>query len=177
MTHENLPALNKYTSQTQYEALVEINETNSIVKIVQQGRSSKTLGALIRCMWIKQKDYTDVNGVLREGWFVTAEGLHAMSVYKVKYDREQEEARKYEERVAKFEGFILAFVEVSEENNPKIATLREEIAVLEKAVSNARNEAVGWANLIHQTDQNRILNKHNLTITKTYDNPRRYRYD
>lgn len=177
MTHENLPALNKYTSATQYEALKEISETNSIVKIAQQGRSSKTLGALIRSMWIKQKDYTDANGVLREGWFVTDEGQHAMNVYKVKYDREQEEARKYAERVTKFEGFLVTFVEMSEENNPKIASLREEIAVLEKAVSNARNEAVGWANLIHQSDQNKILNKHGYTITRTYDNPRRYRYD
>jgi hypothetical protein len=179
MTHENLPALNKYTSQTQYEALVEINETNSIVKIVQQGRSSKTLGALIRCMWIKQKDYTDANGVLREGWFVTAEGLHAMSVYKVKYDREQEEARKYAERVDKFEVFLLAFVEVSNANEPKIASLREELAELEKVLSNAKNEVLRWASLIHQADQNRILHKHKCSITKPYDNPshRRYRYD
>lgn len=178
MTHENLPALNKYTSQTQYEALVEINETNSIVKIVQQGRSSKTLGALIRCMWIKQKDYTDTNGVLREGWFVTAEGLHAMSMYKVKLDREQEEARKCEERVAKFEGFIVAFVEITEANNPKIAALREELAVLEKEVSNAKNEVVGWSNLIPQYDLNRILHKYKCSITRN-DNPtdRRYRYD
>ena len=179
MTHENLPALNKYTSQTQYEALVEINETNSIVKIVQQGRSSKTLGALIRSMWIKQKDYTDADGVLREGWFVTDEGLHAMSVYKIKYDRQQEEARKCEERVAKFEGFLLAFIEVSEANNPRIASLREEIAELEKAVYNAKNEVIGWAALIPQHDQNRILSKHKCPITRTHDNPtyRRYRYD
>jgi len=166
MTHENLPALNKYTSQTQYEALVEINETNSIVKIVQQGRSSKTLGALIRCMWIKQKDYTDANGVLREGWFVTDEGLHAMSVYKIKYDREQEEARKCEERVAKFEGFLVAYLEVSGANNPKIASLREEIAELEKAVYSAKNEAIGWAALIPQYDQDRILHKHKLSARR-----------
>lgn len=169
MTHENLPALNKYTSQTQYEALVEINDTNSIVKIVQQGRSSKTLGALIRCMWIKQKDYTDANGVLREGWFVTDEGLHAMSVYKIKHDREQEEARKCAERVVKFEGFLVAFLEVSNTNNPKIASLREEIAELEKAVYNAKNEVIGWAALIPQYDQDRILHKHKCSITKSYN--------
>lgn len=177
MSHENLPALNKYTSRTQYDALMEIDKSKSILNVVMNGSSSKTLGALVRCMWIKQKDYTDDNGIVREGWFVTDEGKHAMSMYKVKLDREQEEARKCEERVAKFEGFLIAFVEVSEANNPRIASLREEIAELEKAVSNARNEVVGWANLIPQYDQNRILHKHKCSITKTHDNPsyrRRY---
>lgn len=177
MSHENLPALNKYTSRTQYDALMEIDKSKSILNVVMNGSSSKTLGALVRCMWIKQKDYTDDNGIVREGWFVTDEGKHAMSMYKVKLDREQEEARKCAERVDKFEGFLVAFVEVSEANNPRIASLREEIAVLEKEVSNARNEVVGWANLIPQYDQNRILHKHKCSITKTYDNPsyrRRY---
>jgi len=175
-THENLPALNKYTSSTQYEALLEIDKSKSILNVVMNGSSSKTLGALVRCMWIKQKDYTDDNGVVREGWFVTDDGKHAMNVYKVKHDREQEEARKCAERVDKFEGFLVAFMEVSETNNPKIASLREEIAELEKAVSNAKNEVIGWAALIPQYDQNRILHKHKCSITKTYDNPSHRRY-
>jgi len=170
-THENLPALNKYTSGTQYEALMVIDETKSILKLVQNGGSSRTLGALIRSMWIKQKDYTDDNGVLREGWFVTDEGKHAMSIYKVKYDREQDEKRKQAERVDKFEGFLVAFVEVSQTNNPRIATLREEIAELEKAVFNAKNEVLGWACLIPQYEQNRILDKHNMNIKTEYRNP------
>jgi hypothetical protein len=178
MTHENLPALNKYTSRTQYEALLEIDKSKSILNVVMHGASSKTLGALVRCMWIRQKDYTDDNGIVREGWFVTDEGKHAMSMYKVKLDREQEEARKCEERVAKFEGFIVAFVEITEANNPKIAALREELAVLEKEVANAKNEVVGWSNLIPQYDLNRILHKYKCSITRN-DNPtdRRYRYD
>ena len=102
-THENLPALNKYTSLVQYETLKEINETNSIVKIVQQGRSSKTLGALIRCMWIKQKDYTDDSGVLREGWFVTEEGLHAMNLFAEKERVRQEEVDRIAEISSRFE--------------------------------------------------------------------------
>lgn len=168
MTHENLPALNKYTSRTQYEALLEIDKSKSILNVVMHGASSKTLGALVRSMWIKQKDYTDNNGTVREGWFVTAEGLHAMNTYKIKYDREQEEARKCAERVAKFEGFLVAFVEISEINNPRIAVLREEVAELEKAVFNAKNEVVGWASLIPEHDQNRILSKYKCSITKTY---------
>jgi len=175
-THENLPALNKYTSGTQYEALMVIDETKSILKLVQNGGSSRTLGALIRSMWIKQKDYTDDNGVLREGWFVTDEGKHAMSIYKVKYDREQEAKREQDKRVEKFEGFLVAFVEVSQTNNPKIASLREEIAELEKAVSNARNEVNGWACLIPTHEQNRLLIKHKLTVTKTHRNPTYDRY-
>jgi len=170
-THENLPALNKYTSSTQYEALLEIDKSKSILNVVMNGSSSKTLGALVRCMWIKQKDYTDDNGIVREGWFVTDEGQHAMNIYKVKYDREQEETRKYKERVDKFEVLLLAYMEVSEANNPKIAALREELAELEKVVSNAKNEAVGWANLIEQADQNRILSKHGYTVTKQYREP------
>jgi hypothetical protein len=175
-THENLPALNKYTSQTQYEALLEIDKSKSILGVVLNGSSSKTLGALVRCMWIKQTDYTDDNGVMREGWFVTDDGKHAMNVYKVKYEREQEEARKYQERVDKFEGFLLAFAEVSNANEPKIASLREELAELEKAVSNAKNEVVGWANLIDQVDQNRILNKHNYSIKRAYKEPTYRKY-
>lgn len=170
-THENLPALNKYTSSTQYEALLEIDKSKSILNVVMNGSSSKTLGALVRCMWIKQKDYTDDNGIVREGWFVTDEGQHAMNIYKVKHDREQEEARKYKERVDKFEVLLLAYMEVSEANNPKIAALREELAELEKVVSNAKNEAVGWANLIEQADQNRILSKHGYAVTKQYREP------
>jgi hypothetical protein len=178
MTHENLPALNKYTSHTQYEALLEIDKSKSILNVVMNGASSKTLGALVRCMWIKQKDYTDDNGIVREGWFVTEEGKHAMNMYKVKLDREQEEARKCEERVAKFEGFIVAFIEITEANNPKIAALREELAVLEKEVSNARNEVVGWSNLIPQYDLNRILHKYKCSITRNDNSTdRRYRYD
>lgn len=171
MTHENLPALNKYTSRTQYEALLEIDKSKSILNVVMNGASSKTLGALVRCMWIRQKDYTDDNGIVREGWFVTEEGKHAMSMYKVKLDREQEEARKCEERVTKFEGFIVAFVEITEANNPKIAALREELTALEKEVSNARNEVVGWSSLIPQYELNRILHKYKCTITRPYQEP------
>jgi hypothetical protein len=148
-----------------------IDETKSILKLVQNGGSSRTLGALIRSMWIKQKDYTDDNGVLREGWFVTEEGQHAMSIYKVKYDREQEAKREQDKRVEKFEGFLVAFVEVSQANNPRIATLREEIAELEKIVFTAKNELLQWACLIPQHEQNRILNKHDMHIKTDYRNP------
>ena len=94
-----------------------------------------------------------------------------MSIYKVKYDREQDEKRKQDERVDKFEGFLVSFVEVSQANNPRITTLREEIAELEKAVFNAKNEVLTWAALIPQHEQNRILNKHDMHIKTEYKNP------
>ena len=89
--HQNLPALNRYTSSTQYEALCKIKETKSIVPIVFAGGSSRTLGALVRSAWIKSETYTDDQGVTREGWFVTPEGEHAMKLYEIKKAEEDEE--------------------------------------------------------------------------------------
>jgi hypothetical protein len=152
MTHKNLPALNKYTSLVQYETLKEINETNSIVKIVQQGRSSKTLGALIRCMWIKQKDYTDDSGVLREGWFVTEEGLHAMNLFAEKERVRQEEVNRIAEISSRFEKACLILKERSEANRP-------EIQRLEKEIQDAVKEANSIACFLDIGDANAVLTK------------------
>jgi len=152
MTHKNLPALNKYTSLVQYETLKEINETNSIVKIVQQGRSSKTLGALIRCMWIKQKDYTDDSGVLREGWFVTEEGLHAMNLFAEKERVRQEEVDRIAEISSRFEKACLILKERSEANRP-------EIQRLEKEIQDAVKEANSIACFLDIVDANAVLTK------------------
>lgn len=159
MTHRNLPALNKYTSAVQYEALKEINETNSIVKIVQQGRSSKTLGALIRSMWIKQKDYTDENGVLREGWFVTEEGLHAMNLFAEKEQAKQDEANRIAELASKFEKACLILKEKSERNRPEISYLKLEIEKLEKEIDDAVKEANSIACFLDSGDANAVLIK------------------
>lgn len=97
--HQNLPALNRYTSSTQYEALCKIRETKSIVPIVFAGGSSRTLGALVRSAWIKSETYTDDQGVTREGWFVTPEGEHAMKLYEIKKaeeDKQKAEAKRAE---------------------------------------------------------------------------------
>ena len=84
---------------------------------------------------------------------------------------DERQKRKQDERVNKFEGFLVSFVEVSQANNPKIATLREEIAELEKAVFNAKNGVLTWAALIPQHEQNRILDKHDMHIKTEYRNP------
>ena len=41
MTHRNLPALNKYTSVVQYEALKEINETNSCLILKDKSEGNR----------------------------------------------------------------------------------------------------------------------------------------
>jgi hypothetical protein len=159
-THENLPALNKYTSRTQYEALLEIDKTKSILGVVMNGASSKTLGALVRCMWIKQKDYADADGVLREGWFVTDDGKHAMDIYKIKYDREQEAISRHKEYVDRCDAAVGAFYDEYVQVRPKLLLLEEEIKQikdsLEKALVDAKNKALALAP--HEKYQ--IANKH-----------------
>lgn len=92
-THENLPALNRYTSAKQYEALSIVRETKSIVELVHRSSSSKTLGSLIRSMWIKTQVYTGDDGVTREGWFVTPDGEHAMKMYEKRLEIAEERER------------------------------------------------------------------------------------
>lgn len=105
-THQNLPALNKYTSLRQYEALSVVRDTKSIVELVHKGSSSKTLGSLLRSMWIVARVYVDEAGVTREGWFVTPDGEHAMKMYeKRREDQEQQEQK--EQQIAE-ELFIVA---------------------------------------------------------------------
>jgi len=161
--HENLPALNKYTSETQYEALKVIAETKSIIKIVQNGSSSRTLGALIRCMWIKQKDYTDDNGVLREGWFVTDAGLHAMSVYKVKYDQEQEEERRRKEYRDNFQAAVVEFYTEYDKVRPQIALLEEELKQakdsLAMTLTQARNKGLVFSQYQRDAISQRVAEK------------------
>lgn len=96
MNHQHLPALNRYTSPNQYEALKEIKESKSIVNLLMKTYISKTVGSLMRSAWIKPMTYTDSEGVVREGWDVTEAGQHAMRMFELKL----EEKRKEEERLA-----------------------------------------------------------------------------
>ena len=156
-THENLPALNKYTSATQYEALKEISETNSIVKIAQQGRSSKTLGALIRSMWIKQKDYTDANGVLREGWFVTDEGQHAMNVFaekeRIKKEAEELQAKRFDTLIESMR--ILS--EVVHKHEARFTELNTEMLQLKKEINEAQAKTMHDSWHVSNEDLRKLL--------------------
>ena len=95
MNHQHLPALNRYTSPNQYEALKEIKESKSIINLLMKTYVSKTLGSLMRAAWISAVRYTDSEGVIREGWDVTEAGQHAMRMFELKL----EEKRKDEERL------------------------------------------------------------------------------
>jgi hypothetical protein len=92
MRHEHLPALNRYTSPTQYAALQEIDTNKSFVTLLMQGSMSKTVGALLRSAWIKPETRTE-DGVVRECWIVTDAGKHAMKLY----EHKQAEAKRLQE--------------------------------------------------------------------------------
>lgn len=97
MNHQHLPALNRYTSPNQYEALQEIDKTRSLTALLMKGSMSKTVGSLIRSAWIVADNYTDEQGVVREGWAVSEAGKHAMRLYEAKV----EEQRRHDELVAR----------------------------------------------------------------------------
>jgi len=146
MTHRNLPALNKYTSQTQYEALKVIDETKSIIQIVQNGQSSKTLGALVRSMWIKQTDYTDDKGVLREGWFVTDDGRHAMTIFAEKLRLQEVEQTKQEGRKQKYFDLLVDEHDLIITNKARLQELDLEMAKLNAEIKDVTNkrQVCGW---------------------------------
>ena len=157
MSHKNLPALNKYTSAVQYEALKEINDTNSIVKIVQNGRSSKTLGALIRSMWIKQKDYTDDSGVMREGWFVTEDGLHAMNLFAEKERAKQDEEERKAKRVDTLIVSVQNLSEVVHKHEARFAELQAEMSQMKKEISDAQEKTMHHSWYVSNEDLRRLL--------------------
>lgn len=97
--HEHLPALNRYTSGSQYEAMQQVLQHRTITPMLMHGHSSKTVGSLLRNAWIKAETYTDESGVVREGWVVTDAGAHAMKMYETKL----EEIRKANELRAQVE--------------------------------------------------------------------------
>ena len=99
MNHQHLPALNRYTSPQQYEALKQVQKTKSLTPLLMKGSMSKTVGSLIRNAWITANNYTDKDGVLREGCAINDAGKHAMSIYEAK----MAEAEKIEKARQEFE--------------------------------------------------------------------------
>ena len=167
MTHKNLPALNKYTSQTQYEALKVIDETKSIVQIVQNGQSSKTLGALVRSMWIKQKDYTDDKGVLREGWFVTEEGRQAMNIFSEKELLRIAEEERAKVNVDKFRQACINYRELAEKTLPYIDVLKLQLAKAQEKLGEAEKELKSRSCFISTYEVKSVLHESN--IRKYFD--------
>jgi len=95
MRHEHLPALKRYTSQVQYDALKSIEDTKSIKDPVFSGNTNRTLGVLVRSAWINTFPYVQ-DGVKYEGWCVTEAGKHAMTMFEEQLRLEQikEEKRR-----------------------------------------------------------------------------------
>jgi len=95
MRHEHLPALKRYTSQVQYDALKSIEDTKSIKELVFSGNTNRTLGVLVRSAWINTFPYVE-DGVKYEGWCVTDAGKHAMNMFEehMKIEKVKEEKRK-----------------------------------------------------------------------------------
>ena len=95
MRHEHLPALKRYTSQVQYDALKSIDETKSLKDLVFSGNANRTLGVLVRSAWINTFPYVE-NGVKYEGWCVTEAGKHAMTLFEehLRLEQIKEEKRK-----------------------------------------------------------------------------------
>lgn len=97
MNHQHLPALNRYTSPNQYEALQDIDKTKSLTPLLMKGSMSKTVGSLIRSAWVSAQNVAGDDGVMREAWVITDAGRHAMQMYEAK----MEEQRKMEAHLAK----------------------------------------------------------------------------
>lgn len=99
----NYPALKCYTSKPQYEMLKELQGNPSISNIITKGRSSsKTLGSIFRSRWIAEREYTDDKGVVRTGWFLTADGENAVSVYEQVEERKKKEEAEQTRLVEEF---------------------------------------------------------------------------
>jgi hypothetical protein len=124
---KNYPALKCYTSKNQYDALVAIRNSKTIMGLIQDGRSSKTLGSLLRSLWIQEREFVDDEGIRRMGWFLTSEGNNAM----VAYESVAEAKQKFEEeRTHKIDLFMSKY--------PELHALRKEKALLESKVADVR---------------------------------------
>lgn len=99
---KNYPALKSYTSKNQYDALVQIRDTQSIMGLITDGRSSKTLGSLIRSQWIQEREYTDSNGIARMGWFLTPDGENSIATYDAVADAKLKVKQEQDRQVSAF---------------------------------------------------------------------------
>ena len=122
MNHDHLPALKRYTSQVQYDALKTIEETKSIKALVFSGNSNRTLGVLVRSAWINTFPYVD-DGVKYEGWCVTEAGKHAMTLFEAQLKIEAVKKEKAQEYVDKYAKLLIAEYEMELSHRPEIERL------------------------------------------------------
>jgi len=136
MRHEHLPALNKYTSQAQYDALKTIDETKSLKKLVFSGSSSRTLGALVRCAWINTFPYVE-DGIKHEGWCVTEAGKHAMAMFEERLRLQKIEDDKKAQKLTVYRDCVLHAYTLERDTRAR----REEIEIEWKKLTDEIEEA------------------------------------
>jgi len=151
---KNFPALKIYTSDRQYEALVSIRDTKTIMGLITDGKSSRTLGSLLRSQWITEREYEANNGVRTVGWFLTPEGENAIQVYEV--EQEYKNAIRKREQACKdnFDKKFPAFAEKLEE----LLALADSYKVLRKEVLSMREELKEIVKPLSWQDQRVVAN-------------------
>jgi hypothetical protein len=156
MKHEHLPALKRYTSQAQYDALKSIEETKSIRDLVFSGNSNRTLGVLVRSAWINTFPYVD-NGVKYEGWCVTDAGKHAMTMFEehMKIEKVKEEKRK-SLKDNYFEALLHAY-ELERDTKQRREELSLELRKLEVQIELSNQTMRGRSYLLSHSEQREVI--------------------
>jgi hypothetical protein len=139
MNHDHLPALKRYTSQVQYDALKSIDDTKSIKELVFSGSSNRTLGVLVRSAWINTFTYVK-DEVKHEGWCITDAGKHAMTLFEAQLKIEAVKKEKAQEYVNKYAKLLIAEYEVELKNQPEIERLDMERQKLASELAEVRRE-------------------------------------
>ena len=139
MRHEHLPALKRYTSQVQYDALKSIEDTKSIKDLVFSGSSNRTLGVLVRSAWINTFPYVD-DGVKYEGWCVTDAGKHAMNMFEEQLRLEQIKEEKAKVYIDKYTELLIAEYQMELTHRPEIQRLTLERQKLVDQLTEISNE-------------------------------------
>ena len=138
MRHEHLPALKRYTSQVQYDALKSIEDTKSIKDLVFSGNTNRTLGVLVRSAWINTFPYVE-DGVKYEGWCVTEAGKHAMTMFEEQLRLEQiKEEKRRSVRDSYYEALLHAY-DIEQSTSQRREELSLELRKLEWQVEQAKS--------------------------------------
>jgi len=138
MNHDHLPALKRYTSQAQYDALKSIDDTKSIKELVFSGSSNRTLGVLVRSAWINTFTYVE-NEVKHEGWCVTDAGKHAMTLFEAHLRLEQiKEEKRKSVRENYYEALLHAY-DIEQSTGQRREELSIELRKLEWQVEQAKS--------------------------------------
>ena len=138
MNHDHLPALKRYTSQAQYDALKSIDDTKSIKELVFSGSSNRTLGVLVRSAWINTFTYVK-DEIKHEGWCVTDAGKHAMTLFEAHLRLEQiKEEKRKSVRENYYEALLHAY-DIEQSTRQRREELSIELRKLEWQVEQAKS--------------------------------------